>query len=293
MERLTGRLVKVEADLYHVDCGSDRCRCKARGLFRKLKIEPVAGDFVEFEPLGGGEGRILAVLPRVNLLLRPPAANIDRLLIVASLDNPPPSLFFIDKLTVAAESAGIPAALVLNKTDLSDGHELFSLYTRAGFKVYKTCAADGTGIEALRELLKDGLTVLCGFSGVGKSSLLNRLLPEGSLETGEVSARLKRGRHTTRRVTLLRLQCGGYVADTPGFSSLDIPRACRVKKHELAARFRDFRPHLGQCRYTGCAHIKEQGCAVLEALSEGLIAPSRHESYARLYEELKGIHDWE
>lgn len=293
MQRLTGRLVEVEADLYHVDCGDDRYRCKARGLFRKLGIEPVAGDFVELEPLGGGEGRILNVLPRKNRLLRPCAANVDRLLIVSSLDNPPPSLFFIDKLTVTAESVGIPVALVLNKTDLSDGEELLSLYTKAGFEVYKTCAADGTGVEALREHMKDGLTVLCGFSGVGKSSLLNRLLPSGTLETGEVSARLKRGRHTTRRVTLLRLQNGGYVADTPGFSSLDIPRACRVKKHELAARFRDFRPYIDQCRYTGCAHIKEQGCAVLEALGEGLIAPSRHESYVRLYEELKGINDWE
>lgn len=293
MKALTGRIIEAVSGSFYVESGGFLYTCKARGLFRKQKIVPVAGDFVTIELLSKDEGIITGLCPRKNLLARPAIANIDRLIIVASADNPSPDPLFIDKLTVIAENIGVAAVIVINKIDIMEPDELSGVYTNAGYNVINTSAADGRGISQLKNTVTGGLSVLCGFSGVGKSSLLNRLLPHENLATGDVSQRLKRGRHTTRRVTLLPLSGGGYIADTPGFSSIDIFRYFKITKDDIAPLFREFKPYLTNCRFIGCAHLKEPDCGVKKALQDGEIAVSRYNSYTALYEELRNIHDWQ
>lgn len=278
---------------YYVRCGETIYECRARGVFRKKKITPLVGDFVQVEPEEEpGKGTLTEILPRRNFLVRPPVANLDQLLIVASLQDPQPNLLMIDKTIAAAEYHNIEPVIVLNKTDLEDGNAIEAIYRQAGFTCIQASARTGEGIERIREQLQGRVSVFTGNSGVGKSSLLNCIDERLGLSTGEISQKLGRGRHTTRHVEIFELENGGFVADTPGFSTLDIERFQLIRKEELPDCFREFAPFLGQCRFTSCAHTVEKGCAILQAVEEGKIARSRWESYCTMYQEVKDIKEW-
>ena len=201
--------------------------------------------------------------------------------------------FLIDRVIAIAEGNHCESIVCVNKCDLASGAELAALYRRAGYQALEVSAETGEGIDQLKELISGKVSAFTGNSGVGKSSILNALEPGIALKTGEVSDKLGRGRHTTRHVELVRLSCGGVVADTPGFSSFDVDKMELCRKEELAGRFREFAPYVDQCQFQDCAHVKEKGCAVLAAVKAGEIAKSRHESYVRLYEQAKQIPDWE
>ena len=278
---------------YYVRCGETIYECRARGVFRKKKITPLVGDFVRVEPEEEpGKGTLTEILPRRNFLVRPPVANLDQLLIVASLQDPQPNLLMIDKTNAAAEYHKIEPVVILNKTDLEDGDAIEAIYRQAGFVCIQASARTGEGIETIREQLRGRVSVFTGNSGVGKSSLLNCIDERLGLSTGEISQKLGRGRHTTRHVEIYELENGGLVADTPGFSTLDIERFQLIRKEELPDCFREFAPFLGQCRFTSCAHTVEKGCAILQAVEEGKIARSRWESYVAMYQEVKDIKEW-
>lgn len=275
----------------------DAVECRARGAFRNEAVTPLVGDRVHFETEGDGHGFVLEILPRKNEFTRPPIANLDRLFIVASVADPSPSLQVLDKLITVCEYKEIEPILMITKTDLGDAEPLRRIYESAGFPVLTVCNhsdADTAGSDAVRQYLNDGISAFCGNTGVGKSSLLNRLYPELSLATGDISQKLGRGRHTTRHVELYPIPGGnGWVADTPGFGTMELSQYDIIRKEQLQYCFREFEPYLGKCRFPDCAHIAEAGCAVLEALRDGAIMPSRHESYAALYAEARQIKEWE
>lgn len=294
LEQKEGTILRGIGGFYTVllDDGTS-LECRARGKFRKEDKSPLPGDRCVALPLGGGEGAVGEILPRKNRLVRPPVANVDRLVVVCSAAPPVTDLFLMDKVLVIAAHEGIGAVLAVNKSDACPGRDLYGLYERAGYPVYYVSAATGCGAEELRTALSGGFTVLTGNSGVGKSSLLNRLFPELSLETSAISEKIGRGRHTTRQVTLFPLGGGAFVADTPGFSSFDLDQMEQIRKEELEDDFPEFRPYLGACRFQGCAHGTEKGCAVLAAAERGEIAASRLASYHKLYENARKIKEWE
>lgn len=292
MNKQTGRIIKAISGFYYVECESLVYSCRARGLFRKQGIEPLVGDRVEFCAASAEEGTVEAVLPRQNSFIRPPLANVARLMIVSAYSNPAPNSLMIDKLIAIAENKGVEPILVFNKSDQGDFSDWENIYINAGFSVHVVSCKTGSGLDALQEELKDGISVLTGNSGVGKSSILNHLFDGLSLATGAVSEKLGRGRHTTRHVELFAVPGGGYAADTPGFSSIDIERAEVVLKEDLAAAFREFAPYIGQCQFTSCAHIGEKGCAVAAAVADGRIGQSRYDSYRMIYDEVKDLKRW-
>ncbi len=267
--------------------------CKARGRFRKEKISPYAGDRVRISVEENGEGAIEEILPRKNFLVRPPVANLDRLFVVTSVCEPSPDPLMIDKTIAAAEVRGIEPVLVFTKTDLQDASSWEKIYGSVGIPCLIVSSETGRGIEAVRELLFGKVSAFTGNSGVGKSSLLNALFPEFELRTGEISQKLGRGRHTTREVELYQIGPESYVADTPGFSTFDIQRYQLTEKDQLAFGFREFIPYLGKCQFASCSHTCEKGCAVLQAVKEGKISPSRHESYVSMYQEIKDVKQWQ
>ena len=290
----TGIIMKALSGFYYVDPGDGSLiACRARGKFRHQHITPLVGDRVEFTALEDGSGMVDEILPRKNEFLRPAVANIDQLVIIASGAVPVTDPFLIDRMTSLAESKGCDSIICINKCDLERADDLFDIYKAAGFPTVRVSAETGEGIEELASLIFGKVSAFTGNSGVGKSSILNTLEPGFSLAVGQVSERLGRGRHTTRHVELFRLKSGAVVADTPGFSSFDTDQTEVRQKESLAATFREFRPYLDQCRFVGCAHVKEKGCAVLDALKQGKIPPSRHASYVRLYEQAKAHKDWE
>ena len=291
-EKQTGLVIKGIGGFYYVQCGDKLYSCRARGKFRKDRISPYAGDRVTFTVDENDEGYLAEILPRRNFLVRPPLANLDKLFIVSSVSDPQPSTLIIDKTIAAAEIKGIEPVLVFTKTDLDDPASLREIYGNIGIRCYFVSSVDGIGVGALRPELKDCISAFTGNSGVGKSTLLNVLMPELVLETGEISRKLGRGRHTTRHVELFPVE-GGYVADTPGFSTMDIERYELFRKEELSQGFREFEPYLGQCRFTSCAHTCEKGCAILEAVEAGEISRSRMESYITMYNEVKDIKEWQ
>jgi ribosome biogenesis GTPase len=291
MTELDGLIIKSTGGFYYVECGGSVYECRARGIFRKEGISPLVGDIVKIAA-DGSSGTVAAIHPRRNCLERPPLANIDRLVITASVCQPPPDLLGIDKLTAIAEHKGIEPVLVFTKDDISPADELVRLYRRAGFAAFAVSSKTGDVPPELAALLSCGVSAFTGNSGVGKSSLLNRLAPRLGLEVGAVSRRLGRGRQTTRTVELFKFG-EGYVADTPGFSSLDIARSQVILAPDLQYAFRDFAPYIEKCRFTGCPHLKGEGCAVLEAVKTGEIAASRHASYCAMYDEVKDIKSWE
>lgn len=287
-----GVIMKALSGFYYVDDGRATTACRGRGKLRLEGSAPLVGDRVRFTPLGDGSGALEEILPRKNQFYRPAVANIDQLVIMASEAIPVTDPFLIDRVAAIAESKGCQCVICINKCDLASGENLERIYAAAGFPTLRVSARTGEGLDRLKELIGGKVSCFTGNSGVGKSSLLNGLDPGFSLATGEVSEKLGRGRHTTRHVELFRLSCGAIVADTPGFSSFDVDRMELCRKEELQHCFREFAPFLGKCRFLDCAHVKEQGCAVLEAMGRGEIQPSRHQSYVRLYEQLQAVPDW-
>jgi len=288
-----GRIQKALSGFYYVDTGSELLTCRARGKFRKEGISPLVGDLVEVRELGGGEGFVERILPRRNAFARPAVANIDQLVIIASGAIPKTDPFLIDRVASIAELKGCEVLILLNKCDLDQAEDLYSIYQAAGFRVLRVSAETGEGMDQLIPLISGKLSAFTGNSGVGKSSILNALDPDFKLKVGEVSNALGRGRHTTRHVELFRLRCGAEVVDSPGFSSFETEELNLELKHRLPETFREFAPYTPECRFIGCSHTKEKGCAVLDALRQGNIQKSRHASYLRLFEELKPLKDWQ
>ena len=288
-----GRIQKALSGFYYVDTGSEILTCRARGKFRKEGISPLVGDRVRVRELGNGEGFVEEILPRRNSFIRPAVANIDQLVVIGSGAIPKTDPFLIDRVASIAALKRCDVIILLNKSDLERADELYEIYSATGFPTLRVSAETGEGLEELKGLIAGKLSAFTGNSGVGKSSILNALEPGFSLQVGEVSTALGRGRHTTRHVELFRLSCGAEIMDTPGFSSFEAEDLNLEWKHHLPETFIEFAPYLNECRFVGCSHTKEKGCAVLEALKAGKIQKKRHESYLRLHEELKPIQDWQ
>lgn len=294
-----GRIVKALSGYYYVlpdGCSPlDRealVQCRARGLFKKQKITPLVGDRVEFARSGAGDGTVTRILPRHSELFRPPIANVDQAVLVFSVDEPALSVPLLDKFLVHIEAAGLDTVICLTKGDLlaepsaraaGQVRDVVELYETVGYPVVITSTRDGTGLDRLREALRGKISVFAGQSGVGKSSLVNALEPGLELDTNEISAKLGRGRHTTRHVELHPLQFGGWVADTPGFSQLDFSH---MEAEQLSDCFREFRQLKPACKFRGCLHLREPGCAVREAVEAGSVAQSRIEHYHAFLQEL-------
>ncbi|MFM9330214.1 ribosome small subunit-dependent GTPase A [Paenibacillus mesotrionivorans] len=299
-----GLIVKALSGYYYVlpdgeEPGQDgqlpTVQCRARGVFKKRSISPLVGDRVSFEHSENNEGTVTEIHKRQSELIRPPVANIEQAVLVFSLDEPALNLQLLDKFLVHIEHSGLEAVICFSKQDLVkgdgdgadqlDSSAVQKLYEEIGYRVFITSAKEGEGLEPVRHILKERLSVFSGQSGVGKSTLLNALLPELNLETGEISMRLGRGRHTTRHVELLALPDGGWVADTPGFSQLDF---MEMEPEDLGGTFREFLPLAEECRFRGCLHHKEPGCRVREeAEGGGRVAPSRYEHYLIFLQEMK------
>ena len=290
---MTGQIIKALSGFYYVEVGGEQpIPCRGRGKLRHQRQVPIVGDRVEISCSEDGAGMVDAILPRKNQFCRPTVANIDLIVIVASGAVPVTDPFLIDRMAAMAEWKGCDVLICFNKCDLDRAEELVELYRGAGFHTIQVSAETGDGVEELAKELYGKVSAFTGNSGVGKSSILNALHPSFGLPVGEVSAKLGRGRHTTRHVELFPVG-GGLVADTPGFSAFDVEQMEAIPKEELASAFREFQPYLEQCRFQGCAHVKEQGCAVRRALAEGGISASRYKSYVRLYEQAREIPTWE
>ena len=292
MRRAEGRIVRSLSGFYDVQTWSGLVTCRARGILRKEGNSPLTGDLVEIS-VERGNGMVERILPRKNHFVRPAVANVDALVVFAANVNPVTEPFLIDRVAAIAGDQNVPVFLCVNKCDLDPAMDLVRIYEHAGFPVIRTSAETGEGVEALRALLEGKLTAFTGNSGVGKSSILNRLAPGLNLETGEVSERLGRGRHTTRHVELYRLGEDTYVADTPGFSSFDTDQMELILKENLQYAFPDFGAYLGKCRFDDCSHRKEPDCAVRGAVEAGDIETTRYESYLKLYEKVSQIKLWE
>lgn len=286
---MRGKIIKGIGGFYYVKTADDTIfECKARGVFRKENIKPCIGDDVEIS-VENGKGSIDVILPRKTQLIRPPVANIDILVIVVASKDPEPNIFLIDKLLVNAEQSGIKPIICINKTDVKSGNEIKEIYEKAGYSVLLVSASKGDGFENLIPYLKGKTSAFAGLSGVGKSTILN-LITDTTQETGAVSEKIKRGKHTTRHVELLELKDGGYVLDTPGFSSFEVND---IKVVELQNYFPEMRSYEDMCRFKGCSHINEPNCAIKERVDNGEIPKSRYESYTELYNQLKNIKEWE
>lgn len=289
---INGIILKGIGGFYYVEAADAVYECKARGVFRKDGMTPLAGDKVVITVNENAENTIDEIMDRKNFLLRPPVANIDNLIIVVSTVEPKPSTFVIDRLIAVAETKGIEPVIVISKADLSSADELYSIYTLAGFKTVvisnKTCE----GVDEVKTLLEGKISAFTGNSGVGKTSLLNNIDPSLSQQTSEISKKLGRGRHTTRQAELFKA-CGGYIIDTPGFSSFELDKTNLIMKDELADCFREFAPYVDNCKFTSsCTHTCDKGCAVIAAVEEGKISRSRHNSYVKFYNEVKDVKEW-
>lgn len=279
-----GIIIKALSGFYYVAAGGEIIDCKARGRFRLDGSSPLVGDRVQCSLDANGKGRVDVVHERKNWFIRPAVANIDTLVFVAANTNPVTDPFLVDRFSVIAAEAGCELVICINKTDLDPGDDLYAVFTKAGFPVVRTSAETGAGLETLTRLLKGKVSAFSGNSGVGKSSILNALLPHAHIKTAKVSEKLGRGKHTTRHVELFALGDDTYIADTPGFASLDVTMTNVILKEQLQYDFPDFEPYLGKCRFMDCAHLKEPDCAVTAAVAAGDISQSRYRSYARLYE---------
>ncbi len=288
---MTGIIVKFIAGFCYVEAGNKVYECKLRGALRKENVTPLVGDNVEFV-VDGDKGVVEKILPRKNFLIRPPLANIDKIFIVSSLKTPDVNTLLIDRMTAIAEFLCAEPVIVFNKSDLGSFGDLPAVYKNIGYKTIVVSAQTGEGIEEIVTELDNSMCAFSGNSGVGKSSILNKVLSDVDLKVGDVSVKLGRGRHTTRHVELFKTE-NGYVADTPGFSSLELSDFMINDKDILKDCFKEFTSHFGNCRFSSCNHVNEPGCSVIAAIEKGEIAKSRHENYCLLYNDLKKIKSWE
>lgn len=285
---MRGTIIKGVGGLYFVKADDSKTyECRARGIFRKEKIKPMIGDRVEID-IDGENGIICEIEKRKSELVRPPVANIDTLAAVSSSADPEPDFYLIDKLLIMSEVRGITPIICITKTDLNSPDSVMEVYKNTGYRIFSVCSKTNEGIDVLADFLKGKTTAFAGLSGVGKSSLLNHIV-DRELKTGEISAKISRGKHTTRHVELFETGDGGFVLDTPGFSSFE-PDS--IKESELAECFPEMRKYNNQCRFNGCSHTHEPECAVKDAVSDGLISKQRYDSYCRIYEILKNHKDW-
>lgn len=290
---MNGIIIKALSSFYYVKVDDGNIyECKARGNFRKNGFSPLVGDNVEIEILDASNGVINNIFERKSELKRPNVANIDKLFIVSSFSTPSPNTYVIDKITAIAEYNNIESIVVFNKSDTGDFSEFERIYKNAGFKTYTVSAKNGNGIDELKNELKNSLSAFTGNSGVGKSSILNRLFGNQDIETSDVSEKLGRGRHTTRHIEAYPLDFGGYVIDTPGFSSIEYNGNDYGFKENLANCFPEFKNKISDCKFTSCTHTKESGCKIIEAVKNGEIEITRHNSYVKIYEDLKDLKPW-
>ncbi len=293
MAELKGIILKGIGGFYYVEATDGEIyECRAKGIFRKQKITPLAGDRVTISVNEQAENTIDTIEERKTELSRPPVANVDRLFIVSSTVEPKPVLFIIDKLTAIAHDKGIEPIVVFTKCDLSSGEEYAQIYRKVGIRTFCVSNETGEGVTEVKAEFKGYISALCGNSGVGKSSLLNAIFPDLELETATISDKLGRGRHTTRQTELFKV-AGGYVADTPGFASIISEDSEFIIKENLPFAFIEFEKYLGTCKFSTCSHIKDDGCKILEAVEKGEIPKSRHESYIMMMERAQNINEWE
>lgn len=283
-----GIILKALSGFYYVSDGTKVISCRAKGRFRHDLTSPLVGDHVSYTPVSDSSGIIDSVAPRRNAFIRPAVANIDCMVFVASAAKPITDPYLIDRVTVIADHANCETVVCVNKCDLGDPEELSEIYLRCGFPTVCTSAETGEGIDRLRAMLQGKICAMTGNSGIGKSSILNRMVPGLSLETAEISEKLGRGKHTTRHVELFALDEHTFVADTPGFASFEVQMVDSIEPEQLQFHFQEFAPYLGSCRFDDCRHLSEPGCAILESVHSGVLPPTRHESYRKLYDLLKG-----
>ena len=265
--------------------------CKAKGKFRKLALSPLAGDVVETE-YEQGTNVITKIHERKNQFVRPPFANLDLLIMVIATAEPAPNYFVIDKMCAIAQHKNAEVAIAITKSDLAHCEEIKEIYTKAGYKVFVTGDGHTDQLEALKDTMKGKICAFAGNSGVGKSTLLNRLFPDLQLETNAISQKLGRGKHTTRQVEIFDMgDC--MVADTPGFSSIELDRDNFISKYDLPHAFVEFAPYLDECRFADCSHTSEIGCRIKQAVEDGDISQSRYDSYVAMYDKQKNVKDWE
>lgn len=291
MDSLKGIIVKAIAGFCYVEVGNTVYECKPRGSFRKNSLSPSVGDIVTIS-LTGEKGVIESIEPRTNYLVRPPLANLDKLFIVSSFCVPSVNTLLIDRMIAVLEHINVIPVIVFNKADMGDFGELPNIYSSIGYKTYVVSAQSGEGIDELKKELSGCVSAFSGNSGVGKSSILNHIFPDLKLSTGVVSEKLGRGRHTTRQVELIKFN-EGYVADTPGFSTLELSDYNINDKDELQFLFKEFGECFGKCFFSSCSHVSEKGCEVLKRINDGSVSRSRHENYVSMYETLKKINPWE
>lgn len=295
IKSIDGLIIKALGGFYYVQAQDDQIyECRAKGIFRKKEKSPLVGDKVTIEVLQDNKGVVSFIYDRKNDILRPPMANLDKIFIVVSTCNPKPNTVIIDKFIAMSEYKGIEPIIIITKTDLQESSILQNIYKNSGFKVINVNNFNNTSVLESKELLKNSICAFTGNTGVGKSSFINSLYPQLNIKTAQISKKLGRGRHTTRHIQLYKLDdVNGYVADTPGFSSMDLIRYDIILKDDLQYCFREFNDYIGQCKFTGCSHTVEKGCAILQAIKEGKIQESRHLSYVSMYEESKNIKEWE
>lgn len=289
---IDGVILKGIGGFYYVKTAEGVFECKAKGKFRKERISPLAGDKVSVTVRNDEENTIDEIFERKNFLIRPPVANIDKLFIVVSAAKPKPNTVIIDKMTVLAEKNGITPVIVITKTDLTCHRELKEIYESTGYKVYSFSVEDMSELDAIKAELSGCLSAFTGNSGVGKSTLINALNGELRLETGEISDKLGRGRHTTRQAEIFEVG-DGLVIDTAGFSSIDFTTDNRIYSDELQYYFKEFSEHIGDCRFNGCRHLGDKGCRICELIDEGVISKSRHDSYKTILTEIKDNKKWD
>ena len=287
---MQGKIVKGIAGFYYIHTPDNKVyECKAKGIFRKEKLKPLVGDNVEMKLLDEEKktGNIEEILERKNELIRPAVSNVDQALVIFAAAKPEPNLNLLDRFLISMEKQDIETVVCFNKMDEASEEvieKLRHIYEGCGYKVLFTSALLERGVEGIKNLLKDKTTVLAGPSGVGKSSLINLIQPEANMETGSISEKIQRGKHTTRHSELFFIDGTSYIMDTPGFSSLYIDN---MEKEELKEYFSEFHQYENECRFTGCVHINEPNCGVKEALKNGQISQARYDNYVLMYEELK------